>query len=65
MFLTDLTPTAIVAAAIAPALLLLWLVVAVDSRPEPPKVVWTAFILGALSIFVLRSLPYGWCHISP
>ena len=52
----DLGPTAIVAAAIAPALLLLWLVVAADSRPEPPRMVWTAFILGASSIFALRYL---------
>jgi len=50
----DLGPTAIVAAAIAPALLVLWLVVAADSRPEPPRMVWTAFILGASSIFALR-----------
>jgi RsiW-degrading membrane proteinase PrsW (M82 family) len=56
MYLTDLAPAAIVAAAIAPALLLLWLVVAADSRPEPPRVVWTAFILGALSIYVLHYL---------
>src|ERR1700722_15495602 len=48
MFLSELVPGAIVAAAIAPALLLLWLVVAADSRPEPPRVVWTAVILGAL-----------------
>ena len=50
---------AIVAAAIAPALLLLWLVIAADSRPEPPSMVWSAFILGALSIFVLRYMT-GW-----
>jgi RsiW-degrading membrane proteinase PrsW (M82 family) len=59
MFLLDLAPAAIVAAAIAPALLLLWLVVAADSRPEPPRVVGAAFILGALSIFVLRYIT-GW-----
>jgi RsiW-degrading membrane proteinase PrsW (M82 family) len=53
MYLLNLAPAAIVAAAIAPALLLLWLVVAADSRPEPPRVVWTAFVLGALSIYVL------------
>jgi RsiW-degrading membrane proteinase PrsW (M82 family) len=49
MFLPELVPGAIVASAIAPVLLLLWLVVAADSRPEPPRVVWTAVILGALS----------------
>jgi RsiW-degrading membrane proteinase PrsW (M82 family) len=65
MLLLDLAPAAIVAAAIAPALLLLWLVVAADSRPEPPRIVWAAFILGALSIFVLRYMT-GWLvpHIS-
>ena len=55
----DLVPGAIVAAAIAPAMLLLWLVIAADSRPEPPAVVWTAFVLGALSIFLLRYVT-GW-----
>jgi RsiW-degrading membrane proteinase PrsW (M82 family) len=50
MFLPELVPGAIVASAIAPALLLLWLVVTADSRPEPPRVVWTAIILGALSV---------------
>lgn len=54
MLLLDLAPAAIVAAAIAPALLVLWLVVAADSRPEPPRVVWAAFILGALSIYGLH-----------
>lgn len=49
MLAPNLVPTAMVAAAIAPALLLLWLVVAADSRPEPPRVVLTAVVLGALS----------------
>jgi hypothetical protein len=31
-------------------LILLWLVVAADSRPEPPRVVWTAVGLGALTV---------------
>jgi len=44
MILTELVPGAIVASAIAPALLLLWFVVAADSRPQPPRVVWTAVI---------------------
>jgi len=46
-------------------LLLLWLVVAADSRPEPPRVVWLAVGLGALSAipvallegFLLAHLP--------
>jgi protease PrsW len=49
MLVSALVPGAIVAAAIAPALLALWLAVAADSRPEPPRVVFTAFVLGALS----------------
>jgi RsiW-degrading membrane proteinase PrsW (M82 family) len=48
MLFTDLLPGAIVGSAVAPALLLLWLVVAADSRPEPPRVVWTAAGLTAL-----------------
>src|SRR5580700_8008881 len=43
-------PTVIGTAAIAPALLVLWLVVAADERPGPPAKVWTAFFLGAASI---------------
>src|SRR6202163_4644700 len=50
MFLPDLVPGVMVACAIAPALILLWLVVAADSRPEPPRVVWTAVALGALTV---------------
>src|ERR1700691_3696639 len=46
-------PTIIGAAAIAPALLMLWLVVAADERPGPPVQVWTAFFLGAASISLL------------
>ena len=40
-------------AAIAPALLLLWLVIAADERPGRPTRVWLAFILGAASISLL------------
>ena len=65
MFASGLLPSVIVAAAIGPALLLLWLVVAADSRPEPPRVVWVAVGLGALSAipvallerFLLAHLP--------
>jgi protease PrsW len=39
----------IVASAIAPALLLLWLVVTADSRPEPPRLVLIAVLLGTVS----------------
>src|ERR1700736_3255779 len=41
-------------AAVAPALFVLWLVIATDERPVPPKLVWTAFLLGAASISLLR-----------
>jgi RsiW-degrading membrane proteinase PrsW (M82 family) len=46
-------PTAIGAAAVAPALLILWLVIAAGERPGPPAKVWTAFFLGAASISLL------------
>jgi RsiW-degrading membrane proteinase PrsW (M82 family) len=52
MITPDLVPAAMVAAAVAPALLMLWLMVAADSRPEPPRVVLTALVLGALSAIV-------------
>jgi hypothetical protein len=42
------------AAAIVPALLVLWLVIVTDRRPEPPRLVWTTFLLGVGSIFLLR-----------
>jgi protease PrsW len=48
MLFSDLLPGAVVGSAVAPALLLLWLVVAADSRPEPPRVVWIAAGLTAL-----------------
>lgn len=48
VFLPALVPGAIVGSALAPALLLLWLVVTADSRPEPPRVVWLCVGLGAL-----------------
>lgn len=53
MNLLESIPTAIGAAAVAPALLVLWLVIATDERPGPPVRVWTAFILGAASISLL------------
>ena len=46
-------PTVIGTAAIAPALLVLWLVIAADERPGPPAQVWTAFVLGAASVSLL------------
>ena len=46
-------PTVIGIAAIAPALLVLWLVIAADERPGPASLVWAAFGLGAASISIL------------
>ena len=56
MNLIESLPTVIGTAAVAPALLILWLVVAADERPGPPLKVWTAFILGAASISLLGIL---------
>src|SRR6266478_1589545 len=53
MNLLEFLPTVIGTAAVAPALLLLWLVIAADEHPGPPAKVWTAFLLGAASISLL------------
>ncbi|MEA2830775.1 MAG: protease PrsW [Bradyrhizobium sp.] len=53
MNLIEYLPTIIGTAAVAPALLILWLVVAAGERPGPPAKVWTAFLLGAASISLL------------
>src|SRR6267378_3829746 len=53
MLLLESLPTVIGTAAIAPALLMLWLVIAAEERPGPPTQVWTAFLLGAASISLL------------
>src|ERR1700744_5213358 len=53
MILLESLPTVIGTAAIAPALFILWLVVAAGDRPGPPMKVWTAFVLGAASISLL------------
>ena len=53
MLLLQALPTSIGVAAIAPALLMLWLVIAADERPGPPARVWIVFLLGAASISLL------------
>src|ERR1700676_4355640 len=53
MLVLESLPTVIGTAAVAPALLILWLVVAADEGPGPPAKVWTAFLLGAASISLL------------
>src|SRR5437868_538298 len=46
-------PSVVGAAAVAPALLILWLVIAAGERPGSPAKVWVAFFLGAASILAL------------
>jgi RsiW-degrading membrane proteinase PrsW (M82 family) len=53
MLLLESLPTVIGTAAVAPALLFLWLVIATDERPGPPIRVWSAFFLGAASISLI------------
>jgi len=53
MLLLESLPTVIGTAAVAPALLFLWLVIATDERPGPAIRVWSAFFLGAASISLL------------
>jgi protease PrsW len=61
MDLLESLPTVIGVAAIAPALLVLWLVIAADERPGPPARVWAAFLIGAASISLLgvARAPFG------
>jgi protease PrsW len=56
MNLLESLPTVIGTAAVAPALLILWLVIAAGERPGPPTKVWTAFFLGAASISLLGAV---------
>lgn len=67
MLILETLPTVIGTAAVAPALLILWLVVAADERPGPPVKVWTAFFLGAASISLLGLLrtPFTSVLIAP
>src|ERR1700758_3900166 len=53
MNLLESLPPVIGTAAVAPALLILWLVIAAGERPGPPAKVWSAFLLGAASISLL------------
>jgi RsiW-degrading membrane proteinase PrsW (M82 family) len=53
MNLLSSLPSVIGAAAVAPALLILWLVIAAGERPGSPAKVWIAFFLGAASISLL------------
>jgi RsiW-degrading membrane proteinase PrsW (M82 family) len=53
MNLLESLPTVIGTAAVAPALLILWLVIAAGESPGPPARVWSAFLLGAASVSLL------------
>src|SRR6267154_6750919 len=67
MNVLESVPTVIGTAAVAPALLILWLVVAADERPGPAAKVWTAFLLGAASVLLLGILrvPFASISIAP
>ena len=58
-------PTVIGTAAVAPALLILWLVIAAGERPGPPAKVWSAFFLGAASISFLGVMRAPFALILP
>jgi protease PrsW len=67
MNLLESLPTVIGTAAVAPALLILWLVVAAGDHPGPPVKVWTAFLLGGASVLILGLLraPFNGIQIAP
>jgi protease PrsW len=65
MIVLESLPTVIGTAAVAPALLILWLVVAAGERPGPPAKVWTAFLLGAASISLLGIVRAPFLSILP
>jgi RsiW-degrading membrane proteinase PrsW (M82 family) len=53
MTILESLPTVIGTAAVAPALLMLWIVIAAGEGPGSPAKVWTAFLLGGASISLL------------
>jgi len=65
MLVLESLPTVIGTAAVAPALLILWLVVAAGERPGPPAKVWSAFLLGAASISLLGVVRAPFMSILP
>ncbi|WP_298260794.1 PrsW family glutamic-type intramembrane protease [Bradyrhizobium sp.] len=67
LVLLESLPTVIGTAAVAPALLILWLVVAAGERSGPPTKVWAAFFLGAASISLLGLIraPFMAVLVSP
>src|SRR6202795_2584613 len=67
MLILESVPTVIGTAAVAPALLILWLVVAADERPRPPPKGSTAVLLGAASVLLLGIVraPFASISIAP
>jgi protease PrsW len=65
MLVLESLPTVIGTAAVAPALLVLWLVVAADERPGPPAKIWAAFLFGAASISLLGLVRAPFLSILP
>src|SRR3569833_396458 len=68
MNLLESLPTVIGTAADAPALLMLWFVVAAGDHPGPPVKVWTAFLLGCacvLALGLLRAPFHNVIHLAP
>jgi len=53
MSMLESLPTVIGTAAVAPALLMLWIVIAAGDQPGSPTKVWMAFLLGGASISLL------------
>ncbi|MGI8525339.1 MAG: PrsW family intramembrane metalloprotease [Pseudolabrys sp.] len=64
MTLIEFLPSTIGAAACLPAILLLWLVVIADRRPEPPLRVLAALLGGVASIFLARLLRFPFDDIA-
>ena len=58
-------PTVIGTAAVAPALLILWLVIAADERPGPAPKIWTAFVLGAASAAIISRAMFPRLFVVP
>jgi RsiW-degrading membrane proteinase PrsW (M82 family) len=57
-------PTVVGTAAVAPALLILWLVIAAGERPGSPARVWAAFLLGGASISLLGAVRAPFVHLA-
>lgn len=63
MTLLESLPTVIGTAAVAPALLILWLVIAAGEQPASPARVWGAFLFGAASISLLGLVRAPFKHL--